>query len=60
MDSVPSFHPKPQHVMGPVNPTTEMSQSKQLTYGVDPDEEPVYEVSSISMSSFDMEELKTL
>lgn len=46
--------------MGPVNPTTEMSQSKQLTYGVDPDEEPVYEVSSISMSSFDMEELKTL
>jgi hypothetical protein len=26
----------------------------------DPDEEPVYEVSSISMSSYDLDELKTL
>ena len=39
-----------------------MSQSKELQYGLrpDPDEEPVYEVSSISMSSYDLEELKTL
>ena len=48
--------------MGPVNPSTLMSQSKELKYGLrpDPDEEPVYEVSSISMSSYDLEELKTL
>ena len=62
MASVPNLHPKPQHVMGPVNPSTLMSQSKELKYGLrpDPDEEPVYEVSSISMSSYDLEELKTL
>lgn len=62
MASVPAMHAKPQHVMGPLNPRTQMSQSKELQYGLrpDPDEEPVYEVSSISMSSYDLEELKTL
>ena len=62
MGSVPALQPKPQHVMGPLNPRTQMSQSKELQYGLrpDPDEEPVYEVSSISMSSYDIEEFKTL
>ena len=60
MDTVPKLNVKPQHVMGPVNPMTEMRQSKELQYGLYPDEEAIYEVSSISMSSFDFEELKTL
>ncbi len=60
MDTVPKLYVKPQHVMGPVNPMTEMRESKELQYGLYPDEEAVYEVSSISMGSLDFEELKTL
>jgi hypothetical protein len=51
--------------MGPANPSTSCSKSKELVYYVNPtelypDEEPVYEVSSITMSSCDFEELKGL
>jgi hypothetical protein len=51
--------------MGPANPSTSYSKSKELVYYVNPtelypDEEPVYEVSSITMSSCDFEELKGL
>jgi hypothetical protein len=42
--------------MGPRHPITERSLSKDVSQ-LDPDEEPVYEVSEISLSSCDFKEL---
>jgi hypothetical protein len=46
--------------MGPSMPYTERSMSKDLIRDIDPDEEPVYEVSDISLSSCDFNELQAL
>lgn len=49
---------KNHHVMGPRNPMTERSMSKDLQSF--PDSEPVYEVSDGSLSSCDFKELRAL
>lgn len=47
--------------MGPSQPQTEHSMSKELLQDmIYPDEEPVYEVSDISLSSCDFKELQAL
>lgn len=48
--------------MGPSQPSTERSMSKEFRLDVDvyPDEEPVYEVSDVSLSSCDFKELQAL
>lgn len=58
MSSVPIMQTKTNHVMGPSNPSTERSVGKNFVMeDMYPDEEPVYEVSDVSLSSCDFKEL---